>query len=307
MKTYVHNSYIRDRAEVTPESLFADVDRIAAWFARRHCHVSASSRITRYSQIVRKVAGSREPPPELLARGVTLDREQAVAVQAMREISELSAIAANVPEDRFHNKISMLTGGHLLPEDEPELSPARDTQFELLVAGAVSRTGWIVEDDKPDVVFGLDGARIGLAVKRVKSRLQLDKNVRDGKRQIEERVRARSIDLGLVVLNISSLMCPALVSQPLPVFDSVDDALDKVHSMCLDPVSDHIEQYAHRRAHASCCIGFIIQCQVPYVLRPVNAWNWASAWVVRSRRTTESRMKGVIDRLYTDLQCAPFL
>jgi hypothetical protein len=66
--------------------------------------------------------------------------------------------------------VAKALGGNAAGRAEGGSTPARDAQFELLVAAMLRRSGFLVKLAEPDIHVELtNGACIGVAVKRVKS------------------------------------------------------------------------------------------------------------------------------------------
>ncbi len=131
-----------------------------------------------------------------------------VLSEATRSIFELYLIsrcltADGCPlSDTLDTTIRKILEGPALPQDETERnSAARNFQFELFVGAWLKAGGVEVRMAEPDLQMMFLGQPIGVAAKRVTSRKQLVRRVKDAVEQIE----ASGMD-GLIAINVDPLI-----------------------------------------------------------------------------------------------------
>jgi hypothetical protein len=94
-----------------------------------------------------------------------------------------------------------LIQGNLRPEDDKDNTAHRDRLLELYIAASAEAAGMGVELCEPDIVVTVEGQKLGIAVKRVKSERKLMERAKEGVKQVES-----STKRGLVFLDVSNLM-----------------------------------------------------------------------------------------------------
>jgi hypothetical protein len=142
----------------------------------------------------------------------------AVWHQGLLELEDLAFVAQTLlsppPLDGIHSHLSKVVSGAATPKhEETKHSPARDFQFELLLAAIFRASGLPVTLREPDIVVALDHQEIGVAAKRPRSREKLGKNLRQAEKQI-----SRAGGKGLIALDLSCLINFSLGYIPAPTF-----------------------------------------------------------------------------------------
>ena len=129
-----------------------------------------------------------------------------VVAEAQRTVFEFAAIANILPADpgaismQLHRKFQRSYGGHDDPAlDGPRQIVARSTQFELWLAAFLVAGGLAVCPAEPDLVLWYDSRWRGVAAKRVRSRSQILRRVKDAAAQVR-----RSTGGGFVALSLDN-------------------------------------------------------------------------------------------------------
>lgn len=99
-----------------------------------------------------------------------------------------------------------LVQGSVRPEDDNVSTPHRDYLLQFYVASVAEAAGMAVELSEPDVVLNVGGQRVGIAVKRIKSRKRIRSNTSHAAMQVERELGNTHIDRGLIFLDVSDLM-----------------------------------------------------------------------------------------------------
>jgi hypothetical protein len=152
------------------------------------------------------------------------------AVEAKRDLSQvafsLTQLLPVIPKDEIRKRLRRLVSDNVLPQDNPERSPGRDAQFELLVAALCVRAQLDpVFDESPDLRCKLSDETFGLAVKRIKSPPErfdegLQATIRKAADQIE-----RSCLPGIIIIDVSQSLNPSNWRVPLEIADAQFDAV----------------------------------------------------------------------------------
>jgi hypothetical protein len=129
-------------------------------------------------------------------------------MQSAVEFDQLSIIVraarASVHVAVWRQRLQELFSGAAFPlEHGSHDSPARDSQFECLLAAVMELGGYGVSFEEPDVQVTSAEAAFGLAAKRPRRLASVRKNSRKAARQIRDSGRA-----GLVVLELSAALYP---------------------------------------------------------------------------------------------------
>ncbi|MCH7910190.1 MAG: hypothetical protein IIB38_11295 [Candidatus Hydrogenedentes bacterium] len=156
---------------------------------------------SRFMKMYRVVAGSRPSIP-------ATDPDFQIALEARRDMTVLALILeqehAKEAVDGFLGKLSLACNDSVLPQDDREESPGRNAQFELFVAAICQAAGLFpVEYSEPDIRCTLEGMRVGIAAKRIKSDKQIEKRIRKASEQIQ-----KSGLPGFIALDTSIAMNP---------------------------------------------------------------------------------------------------
>lgn len=163
--------------------------------------VPAASRLQSYASRLRLFADSP-------GRGDPKNPEDLeLLFQASLEVTELWMIldqfASSAQESAVAEKLKVIVKDPLLPSGGGDTTRGRDTQFEMYIASIFKSGGLDVTLGEPDVLLDLNGFRVGLAAKRLKSIKKLKARVRSASGQI---VRARVP--GIIFLDLELAINP---------------------------------------------------------------------------------------------------
>ncbi len=153
-----------------------------------------------------------EPPRRVLEMHRVLSRghvpfddpEFSTALESLRDLHQLLFIFEQLHDHRdnprFRSVARHLLNDSALPQQDQD-SPGRDRQFELYLAAICQNAGLVpVDYEEPDVTCHIDGTKIGIAAKRLKSTRasQIKNRVREGAGQL----RKQGLP-GIVALDLS--------------------------------------------------------------------------------------------------------
>lgn len=127
-------------------------------------------------------------------------------------------------------------GGHVSHLTERDSTPARDAQFELLLAAMLKRGGFNIHFEEPDIQVELpDHTRIGIAAKRVKSQKRISSRIHKGSKQI----RGQGIQ-GLVAVHI------AFLTERIMTSPDMDVALETLRSETRDHTQRNLPEFSRK-------------------------------------------------------------
>jgi hypothetical protein len=138
-------------------------------------------------------------------------------------------------------------------------STARDTQFELVVASTLSRSGYHVEFVEPDLRCHRDDESFVVAVKRIKAGGKLQTRLKAGWQQV-----VNSGLQGIVVVDVSCILNPK--DAPFVAADAMR-AQDFISSL----LTDHVKSTTVGMRHAltpGYVFGLLFHAAIPVVIRP---------------------------------------
>jgi hypothetical protein len=124
------------------------------------------------------------------------------AFRSLLEARVFSHVVFNLETKLRPKDWKFLVEGNLRPEDDKQNTPHRDFLLELYIASAAQAGGLAVELGEPDILVTVDGEKVGIAAKRIKSRKQVLPNAKKGAKQIGWSNAGR----GLIFLDVSNLM-----------------------------------------------------------------------------------------------------
>lgn len=119
------------------------------------------------------------------------DTEFETALEGIRDLTQLEFVfdhldlqsLGGVVIERLRKTIK----DPVLPQDNTELSPGRDTQFELYVAALCSASNLQpVTFEEPDITCMANGVKFGIAAKRLKNATNLEHHARKAAKQIQD-------------------------------------------------------------------------------------------------------------------------
>jgi hypothetical protein len=162
--------------------------------------VNPSSRLAQYlKQLTAAMKADRVTVPKAL--------DLAIWHRSLIEVDDLNLVARSLsvePEvEGWKQAVSRALGGGVVRTDEIKHSPARDFQFELIIASMFRRANYTVELAEPDVVVTSETPHIGIAAKRPRSKNGLDEMIHKADKQI-----AGSGLQGIVALDLSLIVSP---------------------------------------------------------------------------------------------------
>src|SRR5262245_51039241 len=101
------------------------------------------------------------------------DPDFPAALEAERDLQHLGfafdQMHAHRDKPKFRALVKRLLKDSVLPQDNRENSPGRDAQFELYLAAICQKAGLLpVDCAEPDVTCTVEGAKFGIAAKRLK-------------------------------------------------------------------------------------------------------------------------------------------
>jgi hypothetical protein len=156
---------------------------------------------SRLAQYLRQLDAAACTDGLLVPKGLKLEAWH----RALFELDDLHMIVDELrraPEvSGWQHLIKQALDGGILPSDEVKHARARDIQFELSMAAMLRRAGYEVLLAEPDVLVRVQKRKYGLAAKRPRSIMNLDKAIRDADKQI-----ARSGRDGFIALDLSFML-----------------------------------------------------------------------------------------------------
>jgi len=112
------------------------------------------------------------------------------AREALRDISQLEFFFDQIKHDPEKGKyapiIKRIIRDSVLPQDNMKNSYGRDAQAEAFGFAVCRNAGMNPVFEEPDVTCTTDKQRTGIAVKRIKSRSQLEKRLKEAAKQIQK-------------------------------------------------------------------------------------------------------------------------
>jgi hypothetical protein len=112
------------------------------------------------------------------------------ALEALHDLHQLRFIFEELRDHRdttaFKNVAKHMVNDSSLPQDD-ENSPGRDYQFHLYLAAICHKAGLVpLRYDEPDIVCTVEGAKFGIAAKRIKSQnvLSIGKHLKKAAKQL---------------------------------------------------------------------------------------------------------------------------
>ncbi|MEO8381687.1 MAG: hypothetical protein ABI779_18645 [Acidobacteriota bacterium] len=177
-------------------------DRTAALIERLVAYgiqVSAGSRLLRYRSELElaSVEQYSDPPAEV----------RRLWHRLLAEVDDFETILTVLPVEPeltgWQEKVQVALDGGVLRTDEKKHSPARDYQFELVVASVFRQAGYRVELAEPDVIVETSLGPFGIASKRPRVESKVERNVRDARHQIEQTTGS-----GAIAVDVSILVNP---------------------------------------------------------------------------------------------------
>ena len=158
------------------------ITRVKACAARLGIAVHTGSRVDFLEQQLKKFAHVKQD--DLQRKGF----DWISFTEGMRDIHELDFICRALA-DKASEQMKQLLGtavtGAVLHHRDQNPS-ARNIQFQLFVSAVFERSGLPVSLTEPDIIFRCNGSEYGIAAKRILSRTQLEKRLKEGKSQLDK-------------------------------------------------------------------------------------------------------------------------
>src|SRR5689334_10391943 len=175
--------------------------------------VPPGSRLLRYlSELQTAAIEQYSDPPEAVRR---------VWHRLLAEVDDFETIVTSLghrPEvEGWREKLQVALGGGVVRTDEVRHSPARDIQFELLVAAVFRRAGYAVQLAEPDILISTTIGPFGIAAKRLYSLTKVEANIRKAAKQI-----AGANCPGIIATDVSILINPKDVELNVRIFDAAN-------------------------------------------------------------------------------------
>jgi hypothetical protein len=162
-------------------------------------------------------------------------KQLALVAEAQRTILSLSIVARSVkaPGPDLVERLSKALEGPLLPAASGDI--ARDTEFELTVAGLMTMGGVGVGLGGPDAIAAYPDGDVGLAAKRISSLAKVRRRISKGVKQL-----AKDGGRGFVVLNVERQLADVAPTDDVlkaseAVFDEAKRQAEAVYRSRTDP------------------------------------------------------------------------
>jgi hypothetical protein len=200
------------------------------------------------------------------------------ALESLRDLHQLTFLFEQLhihrDNPRFQKVVKHLLNDSVLPQHDKD-SPGRDRQFELYLAAICQNAGLVpVDYEEPDITCFIDGAKFGIAAKRLKSRKpsQLEKHVRKGADQLRQQGLP-----GIVALELSL----SRNQSNRPIISQIDS---QMHLMIADAKNrDFRDKHgdAIRRWVAGTGVRAVLVIETTLRLRPDRQWwhDGMSSWM----------------------------
>lgn len=203
------------------------------------------SRLMRMCRVLTRAAGIIEPD----------DPDFDTALEAERDMQLLGFVFdqsyAHGNQSDLQSLVERMLDDSVLPQDNREQSKGRDTQFELFVAAICQGAGFgPVDYQEPDVTCMVQGTRIGVAAKRIKSETQVKKRIPKAAKQIQA-----SGLLGVIALDTSVALNPnnERITTPIP-----DEEFAALHSNGINRFLRRYDERIRRWVHQLGVLGMIV-------------------------------------------------
>ena len=211
------------------------------------------------------------------ADGVSVPKDLDLAIwhRSLIEVDDLNLVARSLsaaPEVKgWKEAVSRSLGGGLVRTDEIKHSPARDIQFELIIASMCRRAKYDVELAEPDVVLTSQTPNIGIAAKRPRSFNNLDRMIREADKQI-----AGSGLQGIVAIDLSLVVSPTDAHITTTDFQAAFDRVKAIANSFIERNGDHVRSLVNT-AHT---FGVLAHVAVPIFEVETPRLAYARRWAL---------------------------
>lgn len=205
------SSISKVEAEHTYESLYRRLEEMKAFLLSIGINLSGGSRFSIYQRVLEKLGKIQAyGTPGDLTPGEWEHLHDAL-LECEQFVTSVSTLKESAETDGWRTMAEKALGGHASLRAEKGFTPARDAQFELLIAALLKKGGFLPDFAEPDLrVTFPDGQRVGIAAKRVKSEQKLSSRIRKGINQIEV-----SQMHGVVAVHLAFLSGPVMKARDM--------------------------------------------------------------------------------------------
>jgi hypothetical protein len=262
---------------------------LIAFLETNGVHVNPSSRLAQYLKQLNSA---------VKADGVTVPKDLDLATwhRSLIEVDDLNLVARSLsvaPEVKGWNEaVSRTLGGGVVRTDEIKHSPARDIQFELIIASMFRRANYTVELDEPDVVLTSESLQIGIAAKRPRSAKKLDDTIKKADKQIKG-----SGLQGIVALDLSLIVSPSDAHIATTDFQAAFNHVKEIANNFIRRNGHHVASLVDT-AHT---FGLLAHVAVPIfdkeTLRLAYARRWALSNLCDYGDARTQKLQEITDRL----------
>lgn len=160
--------------------------------------------------------------------------EHVFSAAQMERIARAAEILSTVPNAQPH--LTDLLGGSINLLDRKR-SKAKDTLWELELLRMLLDIGINAQLGEPDLVLEFEGAKVGVACKKLYSEANVSKVLSQAVAQIE-----RGFDFGIVALNLDDLL-PANMLLQAPTIESMASVLEERLNSFMRAHERHLRRY----------------------------------------------------------------
>ncbi|OGC95024.1 MAG: hypothetical protein A2W25_16150 [candidate division Zixibacteria bacterium RBG_16_53_22] len=198
----------------------SDIPLIENTAAKLGIGIKQGSRFDTYFKCIRHLAES----PQIAMAKYPMD----VIIAALKEVDELYGIMVNfdiyISEIYSHKIKSILTGANI-PDYSERDTIARNTAFELNMAAHFKKAGFSTKLCEPDIMVTIRESEIYIACKRPASVKNLEKIIKNAKRQIIRRGK------GFIALSLDKLINPSFnILEGTNTQSITDRVIDEINS-----------------------------------------------------------------------------
>ena len=169
---------------------------------------------------------------------------------AIAEAIDLSSISALPDASLVANlaRVAHIPDGEAMYVDAGNDDPGRQMAFPFIVARQFAIAGAQISLENPsDVVVEIDGERILIECKRVRTQAALGRRLREAYRQMSEHRRDGLAGLGVIAVEISSILNPEFlelaVAEPEPLADGLQHEVEALFANA----REHLQRAARNR------------------------------------------------------------
>jgi hypothetical protein len=241
---------------------------LIAFLEANGVRVNPSSRLATY---LKQLTAAMKADGVSVPKGLDL----AIWHRLLIEVEDLDLIVRSLsapPEVRgWKELVSRALSGGVVRADEKKHSPARDFQFELIIASMFRRAKYGVELAEPDVVVTSENPQIGIAAKRPRSVSSLDEMIKKGDKQI----KGAGLQ-GVVALDLSVIVSPEDAHITTSDFQAAFNHVKDIANSFIRRNGPHIASLVDRTR----TFGVIVHVALPIFERETPRLAYARRWAV---------------------------